>query len=46
MRFTLAWLNFVTKERDPAEPIVKIVKEFGGMASCVNLLDYLTCSNL
>jgi hypothetical protein len=46
MRFTLAWLNFVTKEREPAEPIARIVKEFGGMSSCVNLLEYLTCSNL
>ena len=46
MRFTLAWLNFVTKEREPAEPIVKIVREFGGLASCVNLLEYLTGSNL
>ena len=46
MRFTLAWLNFVTKEKEPAAAVATIVKEFGGMSACVNLLEFLTCSNL
>ncbi|GGF21736.1 hypothetical protein GCM10011611_29760 [Aliidongia dinghuensis] len=41
MRFTIAWLNFVTRESEPAAPITTIVTEFGGTQACVTLRDWL-----
>ena len=41
MRFTVAWLNFVTRESEPAASITPIIKEFGGPRGCVMLRDWL-----
>jgi hypothetical protein len=41
MRFTIAWLNFVTRETEPAADIATIVAEFGGERGCVMLRDWL-----
>jgi hypothetical protein len=46
MRFTLAWLGFVTTEREPVEPIATVVEEFGGRRGCEALCSWLKGANL
>jgi hypothetical protein len=46
MRFTLAWLEFVTTEKEPAEAIATIVEEFGGERGCTALCEWLNGANL
>jgi hypothetical protein len=46
MRFTVAWLDFVTTETEPAEAIATIVAEFGGPRGCAALCEWLKGANL
>jgi hypothetical protein len=46
MRFTLAWLDFVTTEREPADAIATIVAEFGGRRACESLNEWLRAANV
>ena len=49
MRFTVAWLDFVTTEAEPAGAIATIVTEFGGRggrSACLSLLEWLRAANL
>jgi hypothetical protein len=46
MRFTLAWLNFVTNEREPAEAVNTILSEFGGRRGCESLAEWLRSANM
>ncbi|MFY9510184.1 MAG: hypothetical protein WAQ05_04345, partial [Rubrivivax sp.] len=46
MRFTLAWLAFVTANKEPRKEIEAIVKEFGGDKAVRNLYAWLKASNL
>jgi hypothetical protein len=46
MRFTLAWLDFVTNERAPAEAVTTVLAEFGGRRGCESLYEWLMSANL
>lgn len=46
MRFTLAWLAFVTANKEPRREIEAIVQEFGGDRAVRNLYAWLKASNL
>jgi hypothetical protein len=46
MRFTMAWLDFVTTETEPADAIATIVAEFGGRRGCASLHEWLYSANL
>jgi len=46
MRFTLAWLAYVTSNAEPRKEVEAIVKEFGGAKGVRNLYSFLKSSNL
>jgi hypothetical protein len=46
MRFTLAWLDFVTNEREPADAVAAVLAEFGGRRGCESLYQWLMSANL
>jgi hypothetical protein len=46
MRFTLAWLDYVTSNAEPKKAVDVIVAEFGGAKGCDRLYEWLKSSNL
>lgn len=46
MRFTLAWLDFVSSEKEPSKAIALVHAEFGGAKACDSLYEFIKSSNL